>query len=140
MEDLYRHFDAYGNLLYVGRSLSAIARLQRHSHDAHWSDNIASMTIEKVPAEKIKDYEIECIKKEKPLHNKMHNTPRKKRKKTFNDMLRSLRPDEKMRLAKQLERETGCTFSSDEEAFDIIDKGIEGYIELKRELRRERQL
>ena len=134
MADLYRHFDAYGNLLYVGRSLSAISRLQRHKHDAHWSDDIKSMTVEKVPDAKIKDYEIECIKKEKPLHNKMHNRSRKKRKKTFDDMLRTLRPDEKLRLAKRVEKETGQPCD-----MDTLDIGIEFYIEMKSEFRRNRR-
>jgi hypothetical protein len=43
---LYRHFDAHGKLLYVGISLSVVARLSRHVNGSHWSRQIAMITIE----------------------------------------------------------------------------------------------
>jgi len=42
---LYRHFDAQGNLLYVGISRNAAARLRGHKI-ASWYDDISSITIE----------------------------------------------------------------------------------------------
>lgn len=43
---LYRHFDAAGQLLYVGISLSAVHRLAQHRQTAHWFDRIARIEIE----------------------------------------------------------------------------------------------
>lgn len=42
---LYRHFDANGQLLYVGISLSAVGRLAQH-RDKEWFTAIATMTTE----------------------------------------------------------------------------------------------
>lgn len=42
---LYRHFDANRNLLYVGISLNAIARLEQH-RQSRWSGRIATVEIE----------------------------------------------------------------------------------------------
>lgn len=42
---LYRHFDASGTLLYVGISLSAVARLSQHGRKP-WFDAIDTMTVE----------------------------------------------------------------------------------------------
>jgi predicted GIY-YIG superfamily endonuclease len=43
---LYRHFDADGKLLYVGISLSVVARLARHVNGSHWARQITMITIE----------------------------------------------------------------------------------------------
>jgi predicted GIY-YIG superfamily endonuclease len=43
---LYRHFDSEGKLLYVGVSLSAVARLAQHRDNSHWYRRIANMTTE----------------------------------------------------------------------------------------------
>lgn len=68
---LYRHFDAEGNLLYVGISLSAVARLIQH-RSSGWFDQIVRIDIERfdsrdtaLAAENI------AIKKERPRHNKV---------------------------------------------------------------------
>lgn len=47
MAELYRHFDAGNQLLYVGISLSAVSRMQSHKALSHWSNSIAKVTIEK---------------------------------------------------------------------------------------------
>jgi len=67
---LYRHFDATGRLLYVGISLSAIARLAEHRREAHWFNDIRRVDIqvfdtlrEAAMAERI------AIRNEHPLHN-----------------------------------------------------------------------
>lgn len=50
MSCLYRHFDAQKNLLYVGVSLSAVARLSQHMNDSGWADQIASIKVERFPS------------------------------------------------------------------------------------------
>ena len=39
--DLYRHFDAAGNLLYVGISFSAINRFSQHKYGSEWSKKVS---------------------------------------------------------------------------------------------------
>lgn len=46
---LYRHFDAAGQLLYVGISLSAVQRLAQHKQTARWFTNLARIDIEWFP-------------------------------------------------------------------------------------------
>jgi len=43
---LYRHFDADHQLLYVGISLSAVARLAAHKQTAHWFTDIARVEVQ----------------------------------------------------------------------------------------------
>ena len=43
---LYRHFDKDGQLLYVGISLSHVARLSQHRDGSPWYEDIAHVTIE----------------------------------------------------------------------------------------------
>lgn len=70
---LYRHFDGTGQLLYVGISLSAIARLGEHKASSHWFWQIARIEVtayasraSATKAERI------TILREKPLHNIQH--------------------------------------------------------------------
>lgn len=71
---LYKHWDKNDNLLYVGISLSAVARLKQHSRKADWYDKIAKITIEKFCSrEEAIDAEKLAIIMEKPLFNKQHN-------------------------------------------------------------------
>jgi hypothetical protein len=73
---LYRHFDKIGRLLYVGISLSAIARLSRHSHDAHWFHEIVTVTIQTYPGRpEAMIAEARAIEDEKPLHNLKRHHP-----------------------------------------------------------------
>lgn len=71
--DLYRHFANDGKLLYVGISLSTIARLSQHREASGWYCEISSISIEKfksreeaIEAEKI------AIKAERPKYNIVH--------------------------------------------------------------------
>ena len=43
---LYRHYDADEALLYVGISLSPLARTGQHAQDAVWFDQVAKISIE----------------------------------------------------------------------------------------------
>lgn len=69
---LYRHFDAAGQLLYVGISLNHVARLSQHKK-APWVDRIARVEIEAHPsrADALKA-EAAAIVAEKPAFNKQH--------------------------------------------------------------------
>jgi hypothetical protein len=67
---LYRHFDAAGQLLYVGISKSAIARLAQHS-DKPWLDDLATMKVEYFPTRgEAEAAEIAAIRTERPMHNR----------------------------------------------------------------------
>lgn len=69
---LYRHFDTSGRLLYVGQSLSFLARLAGHKNSA-WFDEIASITIQRFPNRHVLNAaEIAAIRAEGPLHNKAY--------------------------------------------------------------------
>lgn len=75
MQNLYRHFDADGKLLYVGVSLSAIRRLNDHK-ESHWFDDIARVHIEKFPdRQSVLEAERLAIHKENPLYNLKRPTP-----------------------------------------------------------------
>lgn len=70
---LYRHFDAAGELLYVGISLCAIGRLAQHRMDKQWYQDIARVEVEWLPdrdtalaAEKL------AIQTERPRYNVVH--------------------------------------------------------------------
>lgn len=67
---LYRHYDADDNLLYVGISLSALMRLMQHRDSSDWFLSISKVTIENFPTrEKALEAETNAIVNEKPKHN-----------------------------------------------------------------------
>ena len=67
---LYRHFDEWGDLLYVGISLSPIARLRQHRRSAHWMEEIVRVEIEWHPSRReALAREREAIEREDPKHN-----------------------------------------------------------------------
>lgn len=71
---LYRHFDANGQLLYVGISLSALKRLSQHNSQSRWADQIANVTIETFPTrDSALAAEREAIISERPIHNRALN-------------------------------------------------------------------
>jgi len=69
--DLYRHYNADGDLLYVGISLSAVHRLSQHRCGASWYDQIARVDVTRFAsrAEAAKA-EADAIRTENPLYNK----------------------------------------------------------------------
>lgn len=74
MHQLYRHFDMYGRLLYVGISVSALGRLAQHKHTAEWFNNIATITVVNYDTRgELEKAEIEAIRKERPKYNTRHN-------------------------------------------------------------------
>lgn len=70
MNQLYRHFDDKGKLLYVGISLSALARLCQHRVHSEWYARIRNVTIQNFDTrEQALEAERLAIQNEKPLHN-----------------------------------------------------------------------
>ena len=79
VQHLYRHFDEWENLLYVGISLSTIQRLSQHKHQSHWFNSIEKITIEQFPSRReALEAERTAIQKEEPLHNLSLNHSRPK--------------------------------------------------------------
>jgi hypothetical protein len=75
---LYRHFDAAGELLYVGISLSAMSRLGQHAAVSPWAKDITTVKIETLPSrEEALAAERVAIKTEHPKFNINHNKPPK---------------------------------------------------------------
>jgi hypothetical protein len=70
---VYRYFDADGRLLYVGVSLSGIARQSQHESGSHWYADHASMTTEwfDTRAEAL-EAERMAIITEQPIYNVAH--------------------------------------------------------------------
>jgi hypothetical protein len=72
---LYRHFNAAGDLLYIGISLSAVERLSAHMATSKWAGEIATVKIEyfdnrglALNAERV------AIISEKPIFNIIHSS------------------------------------------------------------------
>lgn len=67
---LYRHFDAQGDLLYVGMSLSAVNRLSGHKSASKWFAEIARVEVENFASrEEAAFAEDEAIILENPRYN-----------------------------------------------------------------------
>jgi predicted GIY-YIG superfamily endonuclease len=70
---LYRHFDKDGALLYVGISLSAVARLAQHKAASAWFKEITKIDVCEFPSrEDALAAERAAIHAEKPKHNIIH--------------------------------------------------------------------
>ena len=77
---LYRHWDKDRNLLYVGISLSAVTRLSQHSKNAHWFDEITTVTIEIFDSrEDVVEAERIAITGENPRYNVYRPSPQEQR-------------------------------------------------------------
>lgn len=69
--DLYRCFDEKGCLLYVGASYHAILRFAQHISSSCWSEDVATITIEKFDSRKAAfDAERAAIQSEGPKYNR----------------------------------------------------------------------
>ena len=67
---LYRHYDENGDLLYVGVSLNAVARLLGHRDSSHWFSKIKHVRIQTFKnRENALLAETKAIAKEKPKFN-----------------------------------------------------------------------
>jgi len=69
---LYRYYSAEGALLYVGVSLSAVARAAQHRAASHWYHEAVSMKFKRYPTRRAAlDAEALAIAKEGPRYNVM---------------------------------------------------------------------
>lgn len=74
---LYRWFDADGRLLYVGKSISVLARITRHRAASPFFQDAVSMTMERFPdAASLAAGEGAAIRAENPSHNIRGVAPR----------------------------------------------------------------
>ncbi len=81
IQNLYRHFDEEGELLYIGISLNSIHRLVQHRHSSAWFNEIRKVTIEQHESrEKALDAEHEAIIREEPKYNIRKRYPKLKPK------------------------------------------------------------
>jgi excinuclease UvrABC nuclease subunit len=72
--ELYRHYDVHGRLLYVGVSLSCVARLAQHREHGRWFKLISNITVAHFSTRAAAlEAEVKAIKDEKPFFNKKHN-------------------------------------------------------------------
>jgi hypothetical protein len=77
---LYRHYDAFGRLLYIGISLSAVERLAQHKRESHWVRQIARIDITAYGSRSdARLAERRAIKRENPAHNIHHAKDRKRK-------------------------------------------------------------
>jgi hypothetical protein len=68
---LYRHWDANGQLLYVGISVNPFDRTKDHRHSANWFYEVATITVEFFETTaKAAQAELSAIRTEGPKHNK----------------------------------------------------------------------
>jgi hypothetical protein len=68
--ELYRHYDKYGCLLYVGISLCTAARLSQHRAQSPWFESIARIEIQRFETrEMARRAELHAIRNEQPLFN-----------------------------------------------------------------------
>ena len=75
-QQLYRYFNADGDLLYVGISANAFARMTQHQAGAQWWTEIATVTVEWFDSRReVLDAERDAIKSESPIWNKQHAEP-----------------------------------------------------------------
>lgn len=71
---LYRWWDADGNLLYIGKSISLFARIESHRQRSSFFEEAASMTMERYPDEiTLGLAEVEAIRAARPPYNVAHN-------------------------------------------------------------------
>lgn len=72
---LYRHYDKDNNLLYVGISISSIARFGAHKSTSTWAYDSVKMTTEWFETRhEAQQAEKDAITKECPIYNIQHNT------------------------------------------------------------------
>lgn len=71
---VYRHFSCDNKLLYVGRSLSVVARLSGHKAESEWYGDITRIEIENFDThQEMCMAEKAAIIDEMPMYNKVHN-------------------------------------------------------------------
>jgi len=73
---LYRLYDEGDQLVYIGIASNPIFRWQQHSRTSPWWPNVAKLTLEWLETRECAlEAEEGAIKRERPLHNHIHNGP-----------------------------------------------------------------
>lgn len=104
---LYRHYDKDGVLLYVGISLSAIARLAQPRRGARWFEYISRVEIEQFDSRKeALQAEKDAIAKEQPFYNKANASYRKGQTEDTEELLATLARDVDLLDQAVVERES----------------------------------
>lgn len=99
---LYRHWDAEGNLLYVGISLSPLVRLCQHRDASAWYSAIATVTVAWFDSrEQAAEAEVVAIKTEGPKHNVVH---RPRSRSAYLDHLEDMAEDSCAELTRKVTR------------------------------------
>lgn len=71
---LYRMFDRYRQLLYVGITMSPAKRFAAHRYDKPWWNDVHTITIERFASkDELEAAELMAIRTEYPHHNILHN-------------------------------------------------------------------
>jgi predicted GIY-YIG superfamily endonuclease len=74
MNQLYRHYNSSGELLYIGISISQLQRLAQHKQYSHWIMEVSDIKIENFETrEEALKAERWAIKEECPKYNVIHN-------------------------------------------------------------------
>lgn len=73
MEAIYRHYDQYNRLLYVGRSIDPVRRQSEHSQSP-WYTQVKRIEVQHcLSREHAKNLEKILIREERPLYNVVHS-------------------------------------------------------------------
>jgi predicted GIY-YIG superfamily endonuclease len=71
---LYRHWDKYDDLLYVGKTIDIPARFRQHRIKSDWIYDVVKITLERFSShEEVMEAEKQAIISEHPRYNKHHN-------------------------------------------------------------------
>lgn len=76
---LYRMYDVAGNVLYIGRTIQPLSRLQNHKSEKDWWEHVRHISLEHFgSAEELRRAELEAIENEHPIHNVIGKSLRNK--------------------------------------------------------------
>lgn len=73
---VYRHFDAHGRLLYVGKTMHFRKRSLEHKRDSSWFREVRTIQVEHFDSARDAVLaEIDAVEREKPLYNVLLQKP-----------------------------------------------------------------
>lgn len=75
MWQVYRHYNIYDELLYIGHATDIMRRQQEHSKGTFWFNDVVTIKVEHYPTKAAAEYaEVLAIIKEQPTYNINHKT------------------------------------------------------------------
>lgn len=135
---LYRHFNATGDLLYVGISINAFERYKQHASEKEWFDDVSNMTIERFDTRQCAlEAEMSAIKNENPKYNIVGTPLANVRRKKPSVKIAEKKPARK-RYSKEIEWQVAGTIQHSKEEIDSIVNSfwrMQEYIHHNRELK-----